>query len=73
MLTKSVVAKLICFGISIVAFSSIGKAQESDKTCNVWQVCQSNSDATPDNPPTQACQDPNKVSVPIFWPDNYAP
>lgn len=58
MLTKTVVAKLICFGISIVAFSSIGKAQESEKTCNVWQVCEENKDATPDNPPTSSCDNP---------------
>ena len=35
MLVKNI-AKVLCFGISIVAFSSIGKAQDVEKTCNIW-------------------------------------
>ena len=53
MLTKTKIAKIVCLGISIMAFSELGKAQTADdeKTCNVWQVCESNADATPDDPP----------------------
>ena len=75
MLTKVNIVKLICFGISIMAFSEIGKAQKTadEKTCNVWQVCESNKDATPDNPPDAPCADASKVTIPVFWPGNYAP
>ena len=55
--------------------NEIGKAQKTadEKTCNVWQVCESNADATPDNPPEKQCADASKVTIPVFWEGNYAP
>ena len=42
-------------------------------TCNVWQVCNSNKDATPENPPTLPCLDGSDVTVPVFIEGNFAP
>lgn len=58
-----------CFLASSLTVFSANATQAltaDDLTCNVWQVCESNKDATPDNPPTLPCADPGKVTVPTM-------
>lgn len=39
----------------------------------MWQVCLSNKDALPSDPPKLPCADGSQVTVPVFIEGNYAP
>ena len=56
------------------------EAEAADKTCNLWQVCADHDDCYPINGdgktlkmPTGKCDDPSKVTVPVFPTGGFEP
>ena len=66
------------FGIATLALVSAvlsvsAKADDDEKTCNLWQVCKNHESITPGTLPDSNCANGSDVSYPVFVDGNFAP
>ena len=61
--------------LSFVALALLDtvRAADTEKTCNLWQVCENHKDLTPGEYPTTFCANGGDVAYPSFVPGGYAP
>ena len=56
---------------AILSFTAL--ADDTEKTCNLWQVCNNHSDLSPGEYPTTPCANGGDVFYPSFVEGNFAP